>query len=357
MKLILHPGHGKCGSSSIQQWIGGNISNLLSEGISVPGRSLELLRKPSDFNVSSFYLKDIILSNEQERFEQTLNKFINDAEKISQTVLWSDEFLSDPRVISGPFSIHKILKERFEEVQLIYFIRRQDDFVMSGWQQWRHKKGLSLEEECLACIKSNTPDYHRNINHFESIYSQQSIKVRPFDKKYFLNQDLIQEFCSSVDLQFKNYQQIQDRTNVSLNPYICDILSYAPEGLYKGNLDDNAVKKWLEQMVTSDALVHSHKEFMSQELRDLVMDHFNEENVQIHQHYLADFKFSDVFASKRVNKERDDLMGIKTTIAIQFEILYKLHKIIIEQNKNNSCLKAGLSNSIYRRLKRLFKIK
>jgi hypothetical protein len=112
IKLILHPGHGKCGSSSIQDFLYSNIDKLKKLGMCVVDRNFRFIfetqKSSSELQPPTSYFKKLIYENKDiASFEERLNKVLEQArESNCKAVLLSADYLSH---LKEGRKIHEIL--------------------------------------------------------------------------------------------------------------------------------------------------------------------------------------------------------------------------------------------------------
>ena len=214
MKLILHPGHAKCGSTSIQRWLQLNREELRRNGIVVPDSKLTLRHdnpeNPRDTINTYEYLSAILKDRNEKGLAHDLALLLEGAQQLGDTVILSEEFLTDERLMNQQSLIHNTLHDAFDSIQVLYYIRRQDDFILSAWQQWGHKIGRTLQDEIEDSLLRHQPNYLANMRYLESIYGASNIFVRPFDKEFLVGGDLIKDFCHYSGLKWHQYEPLSE---------------------------------------------------------------------------------------------------------------------------------------------------
>ncbi|MEL4897194.1 hypothetical protein [Crocosphaera sp. Alani8] len=357
MKLILHPGHGKCGSSSIQNFLYGNINKLEEKGAYLPDKdfyfSFEKNNILQNRKTPVLYFKKLIDDDNIIAFERRLGEVLVKARETNcRKILISAENLGNMRGISEGRKIHEILASYFEQVTVIFYLRRQDDYLVSSWQQWEHKKGLSLNEYIEESLDLYRPDFLKIIRFFEEIYDKNSLIVVPLSKKKFKNNNLIADFCERTQLDIiNNYPQIQ--SNQSLNPYLCDVLRRTPS-IYQ-DVHDLSIKKLLTKYIDStDFIFYNDKTILDQQERIKILKRFENDNKIIHHQYFNDLPYDD-FVGLPLPKNNtsdhleDDMERLKNIVAIQMEIIIKLLKDRDKeqiQKKQNSNLRRKLTQNV-----------
>ena len=190
MDLLLHPGHGKCGSTTIQQFLYDNREAFEEKGYAIPDRFFHFrFERDCDFSVAQPPVRYFSEINKQGNYfllEQRIEEAFERARKSDiHTFILSAENLSS--LHTGP--LHKILSKYFDVKKVLYYIRRQDDFLLSAWQQWGHKSGRRFAEYCHQQLKKRHPSYTDSAEMLESYYGKDGLEVAPFSRR------LMKRFC------------------------------------------------------------------------------------------------------------------------------------------------------------------
>lgn len=343
VKLILHPGYNKCGSTSIQRYIHLNAELLEKQGIFISDINFRfafdtprlLIRKASPF----FYFERMMESGDFLAFHKRIKSVAKAAEKASckSIIITAEGLGNNPGRIRGK-AIHEILSSFFDEVVVPIYIRRQDDYLLSSWQQWGHRQGESLEEHVDQALASSnySPDYLETAEYFSDFYGEEAVQVVPLLKSGLIQGDLSHDFCSRVGIDTSNLKKVDDHVNKGLNPYVCDILSRSP-GVYE-HVHDNSVKAILENYVSSEDILHrKFKFYLSHEQRIRIMAHYEAENQILHQKYFKALPYQDVFGIKELSCETlkepaNQLEQLKDIISMQMEMLLMLTREKVQKD-------------------------
>ena len=214
MKLILHIGEFKTGSTAIQSFLENNYDNLLKQGILVPkflnskkqirkNRHLRLFaeslanlgyikaRKIKVDNNVSF--EDLFSSMKQQFSENNVDTVILSAEQMSKI---NEEGLN---------FINKNLLSFFEDIEILYFLRTPASFVQSSLSQ-KLKSGSRITKFFMKTKKIPFLTVYKNYSkHFDNI------TIVPLKR----NPDVIKYLCNRLDLRFEDMNQ-PTRTNPKL---------------------------------------------------------------------------------------------------------------------------------------------
>jgi hypothetical protein len=222
--------------------------------------------------------------------------------------------------------VHRVLAARFSRVQVIYHIRRQDDWMLSAWQQWGHKTGKSLEEWVERCLRARVPVFLRNSNHFQDIYGASSLTVVPLNRRAFLGSSLLTDFYQRLGLEVPDNATAEEHLNPSVNPYLCEIL--ASVSFVYDSLHDSSVKDLLDRSCPWGQLYRKYNHYMTKECSDRVLDAYEEDNRELHRRFFGDLEYAEIFG--RVSDSHDSvrahecLDGLKDVLSIQLGLLLSL---------------------------------
>ena len=327
VRLVLHPGHPKCGSSSIQHALRLNAAALAERGVFVPAR------RPNRIFVQA------CAGNEFAPVEEWVIQLLTEVRRAgSDTLVISSENLGVRQLVTNGRPIHEVFARHFQPVDVVYYIRRQDDWMVSMWQQWGHKAGKSLTQYTGERLRFHEPVFLAAARLFEDVYGGDRVAVVPLERQALVGTDLIIDFSHRTGVGPLEIEDDDRYRNPSMSGFLCDVLARAPH-VYDQALvarvaegrTDNSVRHLLERWVGStDLLFSGDKRVMSLDERRRVMAHFEDDNRALHERYFRDVPFDVVFGLPEPDEEeahqalRDELAGMKDVIAIQMDLIVKL---------------------------------
>lgn len=323
-RLVLHPGHPKCGSSSIQHALFSNLEDLRTHGVITPvPRPNQVFQQACIRQESAAldgWIKDILSKTRREG---------------GDTVVISAENLAVRRMVTEGRPVHESLFRAFGTVDVIYYVRRQDDWMVSQWQQWGHKQGWDLEAFIEDRIQQHQPDYLAAATVFEEVYGPDRVSVVPLHAAALLGGDLLADFTQRSGVG-PLATRAGGRTNASMGGYFCDVLARVPR-VYDQHLTsrvsegvtDVSIRRLLERSVRSgDLLFNGDKRIMSASQRRRVLRHFEAENRELHERHFADVSFDLVFGPPEdddpLQTLSDRVDGLTDVVAIQLDLILKL---------------------------------
>lgn len=188
-RLTLHIGANKTGSSAIQRFLRLNAATLRGMGYLVPSKTLEPTGVVS--GEQAFTFGRMIASREHAELRARLRALAGLAER---AVLVSAENLANEMMHQH---FHKILDGL--ACRVILYIRRQDEFLLSSWQQW-HSKLESDVNAWLIGVLHRMGHWQVCIEGWESVVGPGNVVVRLYQRADLPNGDVIDDFIATADL-------------------------------------------------------------------------------------------------------------------------------------------------------------
>lgn len=326
VRLVLHPGHPKCGSSSIQHALGANREELTERGIYYPSR------RPNRIFI------DACDRREWGDLEEWLTSLLDRAgEAGCDTLVVSSENLGVRQLVEPGRPMHELFARHCRPVDVVYYLRRQDDWMVSSWQQWGHKTGQSLERFVEDRLGFHEPVYLAAVELFESVYGPERVSAVPLDRRALLDGDLVADFAQRSGAGPLPVDDVAAFRNPSMSGFLCAVLTRVPEvydqaevaKVAKGQTD-HSVRQLLERHVSRRLLFNRDKRVMPLELRRRVMGHFEEDNRTLHARHFPDVPFAEVFGvpepgeDEELEELRARVDGLQDVAAMQMQVIVEL---------------------------------
>ena len=245
-KLYLHIGHSKVASSSIQSYMDNNIDAIRRAGYLVANIDghfptsgpiascpVGILQQARNAGPRGIELVEARL--------QELLETIDEKSQFSKAII-SAENLCNP----GFEPMYARAREDFE-VQLIYYIRRQDEWLVSAWKQWGIKSGKNLREFCQQGTASRYPAFAATINRWEPLVD--SMHVRPLHSSVLDGGLVTADFASAVGLDPTTLRDT-GVSNPSFDAAVLEMLSKNPY-LFEHS-DDNRMFDFLTEFLSPE---------------------------------------------------------------------------------------------------------
>ena len=237
-KIYLHIGTQKTGTSTIQSFLNHNHEKLeklnytafVPETDTYPDNSLqlrniiELIIKTAREGGSHWdkHQRQSLLNSIKPVKEATTDNII-----LSDELFWNTLRTSNQRTLF--FGFTDMLQE-FSELSVIVYLRRQDWFLMSLYQQrlrGGNMNGMRCHEWIAPIIRSSRTisNYELYIKHLLSHFNKSNIIVRPFETTQFDEQSLLSDFLNSVGLKKSGELETPvTRRNPGLSPILAEII-------------------------------------------------------------------------------------------------------------------------------------
>lgn len=212
--LYLHIGTSKTGTTTIQTYCGINREQLKSKGVLFPIMPYHYDRITKNRN--GHFLYAMIYENgvrNKEKEKQVLKQeldYIVDCFKDYDNVLLSDESIWWATATRRK-GLWKYLQEHSQQnnyqVKIIVYLRRQDQFMMSRYNQiiktdtgggtqrfYEYFKDMNGKYKCVM-------NYRQRLDYMAKFFPKENIVVKRFDRSYFYNGDLNADFLHILGVE------------------------------------------------------------------------------------------------------------------------------------------------------------
>ena len=227
MKLILHIGTEKTGSTSIQKFLLKNKMFLENQNILLPNSIINkignhrwgpVLAYEDDFE--DIFTKRIFKKNKTIRKKLICEKLNQFKKEISNStadicVLSSEHFSSQLRRVEEIYKLNQILKKLFDEISIIVYIRNPIEAAISL---------LSTHIKCGGVPNGLNIEFFANrinnlkiIENWESIFLRENLKIKLFNKEEFIDGNLIKDFCLASNIKLSSEFIFPGKVNESLS--------------------------------------------------------------------------------------------------------------------------------------------
>ncbi|MGQ7794593.1 hypothetical protein ACUN0C_19490 [Faunimonas sp. B44] len=261
--LFLHIGSPKVASSSIQDFLFRNTHRLRQLGYEVASKDLttgghggnplwlleDLYRAPD----GAAQLSDRLRS-------ASGHKIVISAENMG-SVRASELFAP--------------LSEEFT-FNVLYMVRRQDDWIYSAWKQWQSKTGKTLEHYVRIALLEHTPDFVAIANAWR-LLAGENLSIVSLDTTRTPLESVVSGWLGLEDEQAHSFEKSGPRSrNESFDFAILDILS-RHSAVYQ-DVHDRRIEEFLSHR---SRLASSRKFRLSDELSQEIMREFYDDNVAL----------------------------------------------------------------------------
>jgi len=195
-RLYLHVGAGKTGSSAIQQTLGDNSARLARLGFLVPdnqlGTGLLIDGAQALFFDGLLPIDDRKIDDVSRRLEHLRRHVVR---RGGGAVVVSAENLLN----SGQFARLFVAARDWFDIEVIAYIRRQDDFLIAMWNQWHFKSSPDFRAWSES-VKGRIGNWDQAIGAWERELEGVTYTVRVHDRQRLLTGDVVADFLSVIGL-------------------------------------------------------------------------------------------------------------------------------------------------------------
>jgi hypothetical protein len=276
---MLHLGANKTGSSYIQEFIARNHLAWRAEGVLCPTNDLlkadtiegyhvwslqRLLESPKD---GALELKDRICA----LFEECHN--------IGRIVLSAENLISHPQAPE----LFDLLSEEVDLSALVY-IRRQDDYLLSSWQQWSSKVNDDYWAWALR-VAGSLGDWQADIRRWLRVIPQDRFQVRLFQRDAFLGGELLTDFYQwlGCQVEFTSLNKPTQRENKALSIAISDLV--AGNGRVFANAHDPRFYEMVKDLTGERFLKQKYESAMTLKQRLSVIQKYSKGNIWVRDNF------------------------------------------------------------------------
>lgn len=221
--VVLHVGTGKTGTTSIQHLLRMNRTTLAERGILFPrspGRARHIkfglsFRSASEFDEMPAW--HTMRAQSPERFKRRFHRrLLEEIEAVRPSrVVFSDEAMYTlPNEALG--RLREFLAAHFGRVQLIVYLRRQDDHLVSFYQQ-QVKVGETRRLADFAEGPGYPYDYHQRLEDLRAMLRPTSMTVRRFERSRFPEGRLEDDFLDAAGITAEGLEAVDAPRNESLS--------------------------------------------------------------------------------------------------------------------------------------------
>lgn len=204
MKIVIHAGMHKTGSSAIQAYFseyrnpdfkyarwtkGGNHSGLFV----LLFQNAELISQYHGFKARGpEYCQS--LPKLREIWYSSIEEDIRSAE--GKKFIFSAEDISHPSLQSAVVAMADFFRQKTDDITVVAYVRQPLSFALSAFQQML--QGSDLRSLRLDAI---WPQYKARFNFLDQVFGRNRVILRPYNRATLVGGDVVHDFASILDLQ------------------------------------------------------------------------------------------------------------------------------------------------------------
>lgn len=357
-KLFVHIGTQKTGSTALQHTLNEYSSELRKDGIIYLGKCREVASKHNIAKATEFdeELVNKLKTHIKNRIWATSfskkNRFVISNEKFS-----GDKFTGYKNTSVLANLLFDATKDLKLDVNIIVFIRRQDDFFESTYAERVFRGATYSFREFLNRFDSSAFHWDDLIGAYANVFGEDKVHVERYGKQFLPHKDsLINKFGEIIQSDFL---RTFDKTPLQNTGYRADTLEFARHN--NQYLTVSEVKKMgriLKKMNSKSP--HEKYSFFSDEERKEFLSNYNESNEKVARKYFKNTSpplFTQPEPSdhhivqNNLSAEEYNILMVKAMLAMYTEMERKLPK----KPEKSSLIKETVNSvsDIYYRVRKL----
>lgn len=290
-KLYLHIGMPKTGSSALQVFFAKNRERLYEDGIWYPelNAGIKVEEKPRVFGgnaeiFTTFSMEVEDMGKEtRQLFEDTCKK-LHDHDK--------DILLSCERLFTCSAIVYKNLKDRGFDVKIIVYLRRQDLWGESSWNQ--NIKTGDYTNSCFEFMQLERNDivydYYKKLTEIAAAVGKDNVIVSVYESGKGKQEDVFITFLNILGIHnTENYQKDTYQANPSLSANFVEIkriFNSIPNGVIFMEVMKEILEEGKKYALTNEEIVHAPS-FLSREERLAILGKYHEGNTMLAREFLG----------------------------------------------------------------------
>jgi hypothetical protein len=320
-KLIVHIGANKTGSSAVQRYLSMNSLALRAEGIIVPDEDLRIADKIQGHHVFRFKQLMDSPSEGRKQLEEAIEAVDLAHPKATAILLSAENLTANP---VAP-SLFEGLTRRFD-IEVVIYIRRQDEYILSSWQQWYSKVWVDFWAWAISVV-GVMGDWRAYLENWETVVPRDKITVRIFERSKLEGGDVIADFHSMLGISrpLSALAYPESAVNPSFSDAIVDLVK-GNELIFR-NVHDNEFYNFVAKMTGDRYRKTARQSSISYSQRKAMIRRYKQQNDWVKHSYFPHLE-GELFSPP---KERDyDYVSPDDTDQQKLEflttMLYQMYK-------------------------------
>ncbi len=314
--MILHIGAGKTGSSSVQGFLSDNRAQLAKLGILIPNPRMDFASGRAQ---QVFFMQGL---GEDKDPAGTLKKKIDaaiadfGADRFRGIVISAEN-------LSNEHELHKAFEGLRADYELciVLYIRRQEDFYQSAWQQWYAKTGKP-HGPWVRRVAKGFGDWSGTIDRWSSL-NPDHFAVRIYDRAELHGGDVVVDFCTLLGLPKEDLVFDEKQANESFGVHVSSL--YSDISTLFENAHDRRIEKLFYDNDLKAAAKRKNETLFTAEELAFIRDKHAEGNRRVKERFFPDRAGDSPFApldhSKLKLVSQDEIN--RRNIALLAELLIK----------------------------------
>lgn len=323
--LYIHIGVPKTGTTFLQKMLTENRNLLLERGILYPGAHLRGFGHHDIAFLLSGGYPDWAIPQSRSLEELITALKIEAADHAGPVLLSSENFYLYPE----PEKLFKLLSDaglfKNRRPVIIVYLRRQDDAHESWYNQTIKAQGYTHTAQESVESFFGLWDYRAELERWESVFGQQNLLVRPYEKSQFVGGSLLSDFAKQINLSLDGFVISNAQVNTGLNRDILEfqrLINALP-------LDHPERRRFHRELIdltarTAGSGLFDEAPVIDLALRQAILERYAECNAQVAERYLG--------SSQLFTEKPQEYSGATTPAGLTTEKLARIMGWLIIKN-------------------------
>jgi len=277
--LVLHIGANKTGSSAIQEFLRLNADALARADVHVASADLSPEGKVTGQHI---WLIEEALNNPGQGAPDIGEKI----DRIMATLDDSAQLLISAENLSNGKGAEALFAEAAARynARVVLYIRRQDELLLSSWQQWESKVDADFWAWLIDCL-GQRGDWRAVLQAWERIVPRDNITVRIFGRETLPGGDVIADFVQTLGLGdlMQEFSLPKEAVNPSFAEAVVDFAKGNP--LLFRDKHDNAFYDTVSQLTGQRYRRNPRESVITHAQRLAIFQRYAESNEWVRQAY------------------------------------------------------------------------
>jgi hypothetical protein len=288
-ELTLHIGGAKCGSSAIQAYLRQNVDALADRNILLPGHRLDFVSEVTGEQIWAFE-NAATGGPGMDGLPDRLSSLMTAADERGARQI----ILSAENICNHPGLADVVARARGNRaLKVVFYVRRQDDFLISSWQQW-HLKVFGSLEAYLSDRVGRVGNWYSMITPWADAFGDDNVIVRPFVRDQLKDGDVVADFCDAAGLVPDGLTGLNRAANPSFDDALAR-LAHGVRDVFDGP-HDNTFYEVMVRLLGKDALKKgSASSLLPLETRRRILARYRDENDALRDRFLPELNDRPLF--------------------------------------------------------------
>jgi hypothetical protein len=278
-RVTLHLGANKTGSSAIQAFLARNSSVLRAHGVVVPDEALGTSGFVAGHHV--WYFDQLAESPAKQGAEVTarLGNLLN-SDSVRQVVLSAENLGT---IENEAFKWFRRVAKHVP-LEIVIYLRRQDDLLLSSWQQWFVKAYPDFWTWALAAV-GRVGDWRTILERWESVVGRDRMHVRLYAPGRLRDDDAVVDFAQFLDLD----AELDYRSDIHVNPSFDEaVVDLVRGGNFFVDGHDAGFYEFLDNLLGAAVYRRSGESSLTYDQRLAILERYADGNAWVRDTFFAD---------------------------------------------------------------------